>query len=142
MFTETISIETSSSFSCHSITNQIERIIECGTQLEGVVCVSGMHTTTAVIVNELEERLILDLEKWLKELAPPLQGYKHDDLNLRDNIPEDEPKNAHAHMQALLLGNDVSVPFNDGKLQLGQYQDVILVELDGPRKRNVVISVQ
>ena len=103
---------------------------------------SGMHTTTAVIVNELEERLILDLEKWLKELAPPLQGYKHDDLNLRDNISEDEPKNAHAHMQALLLGNDVSVPFNDGKLQLGQYQDVILVELDGPRKRNVVISVQ
>ena len=142
MITETISIETSSSFSCHAITNHIESIIECGTQLEGVVCVSGMHTTTAVIVNELEERLILDLEKWLKELAPPLQGYKHDDLNLRDNIPEDEPRNAHAHMQALLLGNDVSVPFNNGKLQLGQYQEVILVELDGPRKRNVVISVQ
>ena len=142
MITETISIETSSSVSFHAITNQIESIIECGTQLEGVVCVSGMHTTTAVIVNELEERLILDLEKWLKELAPPLQGYKHDDLHLRDNIPEDEPKNAHSHMQALLLGNDVSVPFKDGKLQLGQYQDVILVELDGPKKRNVVISIQ
>ena len=142
MFTETISIQTSSSFSCHSITNQIESIIECGTQLEGVVCASGMHTTTALIVNEMEERLILDLEKWLKELAPPLQGYKHDDLHLRDNIPEDEPKNAHSHMQALLLGNHVSVPFKDGKLQLGQYQDVILVELDGPRKRNVVISIQ
>ena len=142
MFTETISIETSSSFSCHAITNQIESIIECGTQLEGVVCVSGMHTTTALIVNELEERLMLDLEKWLKELAPPLQGYKHDALNLRDNIPEDEPKNAHAHMQALLLGNDVSVPFDGGKLQLGQHQDVLLVEIAGPRKRNVVISVQ
>ena len=69
MFTETISIETSSSFSCHSITNQIESIIECGTQLEGVVCVSGMHTTTAVIVNELEERLIFDLEKWATYFA-------------------------------------------------------------------------
>ena len=142
MRTETISIQTSSSFSCHSITNQIESIIECCNQLEGVVCASGMHTTTALIVNEMEERLILDLEKWLKELAPPLQGYKHDDLHLRDNIPEDEPKNAHSHMQALLLGNDVSVPFKDGKLQLGQYQDVILVELDGPRERNVVISIQ
>ena len=142
MFTETISIQTSLSFSCHWITNQIESIIECGTQLEGVVCASGMHTTTALIVNEMEERLILDLEKWLKELAPPLQGYKHDDLHLRDNIPEDEPKNAHSHMQALLLGNEVSVPFKDGKLQLGQYQDVIFVELDGPRKRKVVISIQ
>ena len=142
MFTETISIQTRSSFSCHAITNQIQSIIECRTQLEGVVFISGMHTTTALIVNEMEERLILDLEKWLKELAPPLQGYKHDDLHLRDNIPEDEPKNAHSHMQALLLGNDVSVPFKDGKLQLGQYQDVILVELDGPRKRDVVISIQ
>ncbi len=142
MFTETISIQTRSSFSCHAITAQIESILLCSTQLEGVICASGMHTTTALIVNELEERLILDLEKWLKELAPPLQGYKHDDLHLRDNVPEDEPKNAHAHMQALLLGNDVSVPFKNGKLQLGQYQDVILVELDGPRKRNVVISIQ
>ena len=142
MFTETISIQTSSSFSCHAITNHIENIVKSVNQLEGVVCASGMHTTTALIVNEMEERLILDLEKWLKELAPPLQGYKHDDLHLRDNIPENEPKNAHSHMQALLLGNDVNVPFKDRKLQLGQYQDVILVELDGPRKRNVVISIQ
>ncbi len=142
MLTETISIQTSSSFSCHVITTQIESIIECGTQLEGVVCASGMHTTTALIVNEMEERLILDLEKWLNELAPPLQGYKHDDLHLRDNIPEDEPKNAHSHMQALLLGNDVNVPFKNGKLQLGEYQDVILVELDGPRRRTVVVSIQ
>ncbi len=142
MFIEKISIQTSSSFSCHAITNQIENIIECVGQQEGVVCVSGMHSTTALIVNEMEERLILDLEKWLNELAPPLQGYKHDDLYLRDNIPEDEPKNAHSHLQALLLGNDVTVPFKDGKLQLGKYQDVILVELDGPRERSVVISIQ
>ena len=66
----------------------------------------------------------------------------HDDLHLRGNIPKDEPKNAHSHMQALLLGNDVSVPFKDGKLQLGQYQDVIFVELDGPKKSNVVVSIQ
>ena len=142
MLTETLLIKTSSSFSCHSLTNQIESIIECVTQLEGVVCVSSMHTTTALIVNEMEERLILDLKQWLEKLAPPLQGYKHDDLHLRDNIPKDEPKNAHSHMQALLLGNDVSVPFKNGKLQLGQYQDVILVDLDGPRERNVVVSIQ
>ncbi len=142
MFTETISIQTKSSFACHAITKQIESIIDSGTQLEGVVCASTLHTTTALIVNEMEERLILDLEKWLEELAPPLQGYKHDDLHLRENILKDEPKNAHSHMQALLLGNDVSVPFKDGKLQLGPYQDVILVELDGPRERNIVISIQ
>ncbi len=142
MLTETISVQTSSSFSCHSITEKIQSFLDTSQQLEGVVCASGKHTTTALIINEMEERLILDLERWLQELAPPLQGYKHDDLYLRKNIPEDEPKNAHSHMQALLLGNSVSIPFKNGILQLGQYQDVILVELDGPKERNVVISIQ
>ena len=142
MLTETITVLTTSSFSCHSITERIQSFIDTSQQLEGVVCVTGKHTTIALIVNEMEERLILDLEKWLKELAPPLQGYKHDDLHLRVDIPEDEPKNAHSHMQALLLGNSVSVPFKDGILQLGPHQDVILVELDGPKERKIVISIQ
>ena len=142
MLTETIVIQTSSSFSCHSITERIQSFLDTSQQLEGVVCASTKHTTTALIINEMEERLIMDLERWLEELAPPLQGYKHDDLHLRENIPEDEPKNAHSHMQALLLGNSISVPFKNGNLQLGQYQDVILVELDGPKERNVVISIQ
>ena len=142
MLTETIIVHTSSSFSCHSITGGIQNLINETQKPEGVVCVFSKHTTPALIVNEMEERLIMDLEKWLKELAPPLQGYKHDELHLRENIPEDEPKNAHSHLQALLLGNSISVPFKDGTLQLGQYQDVILVELDGPRERNIVISIQ
>ena len=141
MLTVTINVQTNSSFSCHSITERIQSFIDASQQLEGVICASGKHTTTALIINEIEERLIMDLERWLKELAPPLQGYRHDDLHLRENIPEDEPKNAHSHLQALLLGNSVSLPFKNGKLQLGQYQDVILVELDGPRERNVVISI-
>ncbi len=142
MPTQTISIHTSSSFSCHPITKFIQDFIDTSKQQEGIVIASGKHTTIALIINEMEERLILDLEKWLKELAPPLQGYKHDDLHLRNNIPVDEPKNAHAHLQAVLLGNYVIVPFKDGKLQIGQYQDVILVELDGPKQRNIVISIQ
>ena len=91
---------------------------------------------------EMEERLIIDMQEWFSQIVPREIGYKHDDLHLRNNIPVDEPKNAHSHMQALLLGNDVSVPFKDGKLQLGQYQDVILVELDGPKKRGIVVSIQ
>ncbi len=141
MFTETITIQTRSSFSCHSITENIRNILISTKQLEGIITVFSKHTTTAIIVNEMEERLIMDLEKWVKELVPPAEGYKHDDLHLRVNIPIDEPKNAHSHLQALLLGNDITLPFKNGQLQLGKYQDVILVELDGPRKRKVVISI-
>ena len=106
------------------------------------MCAFSQHSTVAMIVNEMEERLILDLGKWLEEMAPIAQGYKHDDLNLRENMPPDEPKNARSHLRALLLGNQVSVPFKDGKLQLGKYQDIIMVELDGPRERNIVCSIQ
>jgi len=104
------------------------------------VVVSGQHTTTAVIINEMEDRLLMDLKRWLSQLAPAGDGWKHDDLHLRPGIPDDEPRNAHAHLQALLLGNQVIVNVCNGELQLGQYQDVLLVELDGPRQRNVSLQ--
>ncbi len=137
-----IKITTSKAFSFHSITDQLQSFLKSKNVKEGLLVAFGNHTTTALIINEMEERLVVDLGKWLKELIPPLKGYKHDDLHLRDNIPADEPKNAHAHIQALLLSNQVSVPFKDGKLQLGQYQDVIVVELGGPRERSVVVSIK
>ena len=54
--------------------------------------------------------------------------------------PDDEPRNAHAHLQALLLGHQTTVAVSNGALQLGRYQDVILVELDGPRQRSVALQ--
>ncbi|WP_269623467.1 secondary thiamine-phosphate synthase enzyme YjbQ [Prochlorococcus marinus] len=142
MFTNVIKVQSSSMFSCHPVTEKIQNFLDTSQQLEGVVCAFCQHSTVGMIVNEMEERLILDLGKWLEEMAPIAQGYKHDDLHLRENIPADEPKNAHSHLRALLLGNHVSVPFKDGKLQLGKYQDIIMVELDGPKERSIVISIQ
>ena len=92
-------------------------------------------------MNEMEERLLIDIRNWLRQLAPAENGYKHDDLHLRKNIPIDEPRNAHAHLQALLLGNEVTVPVEKGRLAIGNYQDIILVELDGPRERSVVVKL-
>ena len=64
MLTETISVQTRSSFSCHSITERIQSFIDTSQQPEGVVCASTKHTTPALIINEMEERLIMDLERW------------------------------------------------------------------------------
>ena len=82
----------------------------------------------------------MDLQQWLRQLAPPTTAWKHNDLELRPGIPDDEPRNAHAHLQALLLGHQTSVSVSNGALQLGRYQDVILVELDGPRQRSVALQ--
>ena len=107
---------------------------------DGAVVIASQHTTTAVIVNEMEERLLSDIEHWLSQLAPASSPWKHNDLELRPNIPADEPRNAHAHLQALLLGNQVLVTVSNGQPVLGRYQDVILVELDGPRQRQVALQ--
>ena len=141
MLTKTILIQTIASFSCHSITTEIEGLLEQSGLKEGVITIFSRHTTTALIVNEMEERLIMDLEKWLSDLIPAGKGYKHDDLHLRENIPENEPINAHSHLRALLLGSDVSLPFQNHKLLIGTYQDIIFVELDGPRRRKVIVSI-
>lgn len=140
MTAQLLSLNTEAPFHCVSLTKALHSFAQLHGDSDGAVVVSAQHTTTAIIINEMEERLLMDLERWLSQLAPPGVGWKHDDLHLRPGIPDDEPRNAHAHLQALVLGNQVTVIVNKGKLQLGQYQDVMLVELDGPRQRKVSLQ--
>ena len=106
----------------------------------GMVIVSSRHTTTALAINEFEERLLTDVSNYFKSLAPPDNRYLHNDIHLRD-CPDDEPENAHSHLLAMLLSSSEVVPIVEGGLQLGQWQSVILFELDGPRLRTVNIQV-
>ena len=106
------------------------------------MCSSDLqHTTTALVVNENEERLLADIEAFFLQLAPADRPYRHNDLHLRPGIPPDEPRNAHSHLIALMLGNHLSLPVVAGRLGLGRYQSVLLVELDGPRTRQVLVQL-
>ena len=140
MSSQLLNLNTEAPFHCISLKKALQKFVQIQGNNEGAVVVSGQHTTTAIIINEMEERLIMDMEGWLNQLAPSDLGWKHNDLHLRRGIPDDEPRNAHAHLQALILGNQVIVNVSNGNLQLGQYQDVMLVELDGPRKRKVALQ--
>lgn len=114
-------------------------LAQCG-MWSGFVTVTSRHTTTAITINENEPRLIEDLRRFLGELAPAGRGYLHDDIHLRD-CPPDEPRNAHAHLLAMLLGSSEVLPVVEGKLDLGTWQSVLLIDLDGPRARNISIQV-
>ena len=84
----------------------------------------------------------MDVKQWLLKLPPPVQGDKHDDLPLRVDHPACEARNAHAHLHSLLLGDWTSLPVISGKLLLDLYQEIILVELDGPRRRNIIMTLK
>jgi len=96
---------------------------------DGLVCVSVPHCTCAVYVNENESGLVQDTLALIDKLS---QGaWRHDRID----------SNADAHLAATLIGNAVCLPIHSGKLVLGTWQRVMLVELDGPRRRTVHVTV-
>jgi secondary thiamine-phosphate synthase enzyme len=138
---EIIEIETGPEISIYNITPQIQTLLESSQVQQGQVLVFSRHTTTALAINEFEERLLEDIKAYLKKLAPATDKYLHNDLHLRPNIPPDEPMNAHSHLMAITLSTSEVIPVMDGKLALGTWQSVLFLDLDGPRQRTVLIQI-
>jgi len=117
-----------------------ERVRRSGVR-EGVATVQSRHTSAAVLVNENEPLLLHDFEEALRRWAPADAQYRHNDLKARPGAPPDERPNGHAHARALLLGASVCLNVAEGRLDLGPWQSVFLVELDGPRDRTLSVQV-
>ena len=107
----------------------------------GLVCVQTLHTTTAVVINENEPGLLQDMAEVLERLVPSGRGYRHDDLECRPGAPPDEPANGDAHCKAMLLSASQTLTIQERCIQLGCWQRIFLVELDGGRDRTVSITV-
>ncbi len=124
------------------ITDDVAEVLAASGVREGVVHVYSSHTTAAIRVNENEELLLGDFGRLLDRLVPAGNGlYEHDDLTRRRNTPPDEPINGHAHCRHLLLSSSETVPVIEGRLELGRWQRIFLIELCSPRERSVVVQV-
>jgi secondary thiamine-phosphate synthase enzyme len=100
----------------------------------GVVCVFVEGSTAAVTTMEHEPGGVADLRAALERLVPADGDYEHNRRNADDN--------AHAHLRASLVGPSVSVPLVDGRLVLGTWQQVVLLDFDTrPRERRVHVQV-
>ncbi|MDH5327972.1 MAG: secondary thiamine-phosphate synthase enzyme YjbQ [Gammaproteobacteria bacterium] len=135
-----IELNTGQGITLHDILPQINTEISRSGIRNGFVTVTSQHTTTAICINEFEARLLDDVKTFLTRLIPPNERYLHNDIALRD-CPDDEPENAHSHLAAMLLGSSEVVPLANSQLMLGQYQSVMLIELDGPRTRKVSLQI-
>ena len=135
-----IEIETGEGIALHELMPDIKNAVSKSGIKNGFVTITSQHTTTAIAINENEKRLVQDVKAFLNRLIPPGDKYLHNDIALRD-CPPDEPENAHAHLAAMLLGSSEVIPLAAGELVLGQYQSVMLYELDGPRNRKVNMQV-
>ena len=100
----------------------------------GTISIFSRHTTAAVRIQEDEPLLLQDLREFLTRLAPPDAPYGHNDFRVRtEHMHPDERPNGHSHCLHLLLGASALVPVVAGVLQLGTWQRIFVVELDGPR---------
>ncbi len=113
------------------ITHQVNDAVKESGVEKGICLLYTLHTTTGIVINEAESGLVQDLLRRLSSLAPPGDGYLHDKID----------DNAHAHLQAVLLGSNQTIPIEEGCLMMGTWQRVLFLELDGPRRRNVLLKI-
>lgn len=138
----TIRIQSTSPTEFIDLTEQVEALLSDAGLRTGLVQVQSLHTTAAIVVNEHEPLLLADFAALLSSAAPRDADYRHDDMRARTvNLAPGERANGHAHCRALLLGSSASLNVSGGRLCLGRWQRLFLVELDGPRAREVSVLV-
>ncbi len=115
-----------------NITSTVEGILKKSGIKEGFILVSAMHITASVYVNDDEEGIIQDMDKWLELLAPFRKDYQHHRTG---------ESNADAHFKNLLMHHQVMVPVTKGELDFGPWQQVFYAEFDGQRRKRVVVKV-
>jgi secondary thiamine-phosphate synthase enzyme len=124
------------------ITDDVADAVHRSGVADGVVVVFSRHTTAAVKINECEPELLKDMVRFLSEIAPVDRDYWHNDFDVRTvNMEADEYPNAHSHCQHLILNASESVPVLEGRMHLGRWQRVFLVELDRAKARQVTVQI-
>lgn len=105
----------------------------------GMVNVFVAHTTCAIKVMEGEILLMSDVNTYLNDTFPKEKRYMHDIIEIRD-VPINERVNGFSHMRQLFFSTDANIPVQDGKMLLGKWQSVFLIEFDPIRERDVYIT--
>lgn len=136
-----IFLESKTQFEIVNITDQVRETIAKSGLKSGVVTMFVPHTTAAVSINHDEPLLRQDIMKMLYRLAPIDINYAHDFFEIRTEARANERSNGHAHVKAFLLGASQSVPVASSQMVLGERQSIFFVELDGGRKRRVLIQI-
>ncbi len=132
----TLALRTEEKHQLINITPKVRQIVNSSGIRNGFIGVFSQHTTAALMVSEFQNALLDDIRNFLRHVV-------EDDLPYRHNSPEFsdcDRKNAAAHLRSLLFNQGVLLPVHGGELVLGEFQSVILAELDGPRERTLKVQ--
>jgi secondary thiamine-phosphate synthase enzyme len=137
VYSGAFTISTSEPIEVTDVTKTVLGIAQQAPIRDGIVVVNTLHTTCALFVNEFQTALVDDIRAMAARLVPAGAGYRHDDPRYSDC----DRHNAHAHLRTALLGRNVTLALTAGDVVLGQFQSIIFVEFDGPRRRDLAVTV-
>lgn len=139
---KTFRYQTKAEFDFIDITEKVKVFAGESRIKNGLVNIQTLHTTCALILNENEPLLLQDIKESLEKIAPKDLDYKHDNFAIRTiNMCKEECVNGHSHCKAIRLPTNITLNLIGGKLQLGQWQEIMFVELDKARSREVQVQI-
>ena len=129
-----LSYSTQGDSDVNDITADVQRIVAAGPVADGLVTAFVLGSTAAITTMEFEPGGVADLRALLDRLVPVTGDYEHNRLN--------HDTNSHAHQRASLIGASEQVPVVGGRVALGTWQQLVLIDFDDrPRDRTVVVQV-
>ncbi len=132
VFFKEFTISTSERFQVINITSYVEEAVKESGIRNGICLVFVPHATAAIIANEYEPNIVSDYIELVRQVFKPDYAWRH---NRIDN-------NAHAHLASAVIGPSRIFPVREGRIVRGTWQEILLVELDGPRpRRRVMVEV-
>ena len=137
VYSESLLVQSDNRIELVDITDVVMERIRQSNVREGLASLWSMHTTCALFINEAQKALHVDILRVLEQVVDRDAEWMHNDPQHSDC----DRMNADAHLRAMLLGHSVTLQISSGELVLGQWQRVLVAELDGPRARSVRIQV-
>jgi len=134
VITREIHFSTKGWYDVQDISSEVARVVKESGLKNGIVTVFSAGSTCGLTTMEFEDGLVYDLQQVLDEIMPPDRDYRHHQRWHDDN--------GHSHLRAALIGPSLTVPFVNGALTLGTWQQMVLCDFDtSPRDRTLVVQM-
>ena len=134
---ETIMVGTDQRIELVDLTNRVMEFVRRFNIREGLVSLWSMHTTCSLFINEFQTALLTDIKRFLEQMVARDAEWLHNNPDHSDC----DRMNADSHLRAMLLGHNLTLQISGGEVVLGQWQRILMAELDGPRARSLRIQL-
>jgi secondary thiamine-phosphate synthase enzyme len=134
---EKFDVDTTERVEILDVTERVMAIVRQAGIAEGLVNLFSTHTTCTLFINEFQSALTADIKTFLEQIVARDANWRHNDPRHSDC----DRMNADAHLRALLLGHSLTLQISGGEVVLGQWQRILMAELDGPRARTLRIQI-